>query len=74
MRPKFGTIAKNAGIEISQLKVFDIQIATEKDLISYDDAIRSADSENNLRLKIKLESKQAKQKTDLGSTFDKVDY
>ena len=74
MRPKFGTIAKNAGIEISQSKVLDIQIATEKDLISYDDAIRSADSENNLRLKIKLEGKAAKGQKDLGSTFEQVEF
>ncbi len=32
----------------------------EKDLISYEDAIANAESENNLRLRIKLEGKEAK--------------
>jgi twitching motility protein PilU len=69
-----GTIAKNTGIEISQLKVLDIQIATEKGLISYEDTMRSADSENNLRLRIKLEGKAAKGQKDLGSTFEQVEF
>jgi twitching motility protein PilU len=46
----------------------------EKDLISYEDAMRSADSENNLRLKIKLEGKAAKGQKDLGSTFEQVEF
>jgi twitching motility protein PilU len=46
----------------------------EKDLISYEDATRSADSENNLRLRIKLEGKAAKGQKDLGSTFEQVEF
>ena len=46
----------------------------EKGLISYEDAIRSADSENNLRLRIKLEGKAAKGQKDLGSTFEQVEF
>jgi len=46
----------------------------EKGLISYEDAIRSADSENNLRLRIKLEGKVAKGQKDLGSTFEQVEF
>jgi len=46
----------------------------EKGLISYEDAMRNADSVNNLRLKIKLEGKVAKGKQDLGSTFEQVEF
>ncbi|MBT5818901.1 MAG: PilT/PilU family type 4a pilus ATPase [Proteobacteria bacterium] len=46
----------------------------EKGMISYEDAMRNADSVNNLRLKIKLEGKIAQGKKDLGSTFEKVKF
>ena len=46
----------------------------EKGMISYEDAMRNADSLNNLRLKIKLEGKVAQGKKDLGSTFEKVEF
>jgi len=46
----------------------------EKGMISYEDAMRNADSVNNLRLKIKLEGKVAQGKKDLGSTFEKVEF
>ncbi len=46
----------------------------EKNLISYENAMRSADSENNLRLRIKLEGKAAKGQKDLGSTFEQVEF
>jgi len=46
----------------------------EKGQISYEDAMRNADSLNNLRLKIKLEGKMAQGKKDLGSTFEKVEF
>ena len=46
----------------------------EKGMISYEDAMRNADSVNNLRLKIKLEGKVARGKKDLGSTFEKVEF
>ncbi len=51
--------------------VFDL---FEKGLISYENAMRNADSENNLRLKIKLEGKAAKGQKDLGSTFERVEF
>jgi len=46
----------------------------ERGLITYEDAMRSADSVNNLRLKIKLEGKAAKGQKDLGSTFEQVEF
>jgi twitching motility protein PilU len=46
----------------------------ERDLISYEDAMRNADSVNNLRLRIKLEGKKSRGQTDLGSTFEKVEF
>ena len=46
----------------------------EKGLITYEDAMRSADSENNLRLRIKLEGKSAHEKRSLGATFDNIEY
>ena len=46
----------------------------EKGLITYEDAMRSADSVNNLRLKIKLEGKMAQGQKDLGSTFEQVEF
>jgi len=46
----------------------------EKGLITYEDAMRSADSENNLRLRIKLEGRSAHEKRSLGTTFDNIEY
>jgi len=46
----------------------------EEGLISYEDAMRSAESVNNLRLKIKLEGEASKGKKNLGSTFDQVEF
>jgi len=43
----------------------------EEGRISYEEAMKNADSQNNLRLKIKLEGKEAAQ-TDLGSTMKDV--
>lgn len=45
----------------------------EEGLITYEEAMKNADSQNNLRLKIKLEGKDAA-KTDLGSTLKNVSY
>lgn len=45
----------------------------ESDLITYDEAIKYAESENDLRLKIKLEGKAAKD-TKLGETLSDVGY
>jgi|TARA_B100000959_G_scaffold285526_1_gene360565 twitching motility protein PilU len=46
----------------------------EKGLITYEDAMRGADSQNNLRLKIKLEGKMAKSQKDLGSIFKNIQF
>jgi twitching motility protein PilU len=46
----------------------------EEGLINYEDAMRSAESVNNLRLKIKLEGEASKGKKNLGSTFDQVEF
>jgi twitching motility protein PilU len=46
----------------------------ETGMITYEDAMRSAESANNLRLKIKLEGGGAKSRRDLGSTFDQVKF
>ena len=45
----------------------------EEGLITYDEAIRNAESENNLRLKIKLEGKEAKS-TKLGKSIENVGF
>ncbi len=44
---------------------------TSKTLISYDDAIKNAESENDLRLNIKLHGKDAKL-TEFGETMEDV--
>jgi twitching motility protein PilU len=46
------------------MQTFDQALFTlyESDLISYEDALRNADSMNDLRLKIKLQGKEAKEK------------
>jgi len=49
------------GMQTFDQALFD---AYEKDLISYEEAIRNADSQNELRLRIKLESKKTKQAGD----------
>jgi twitching motility protein PilU len=48
------------------MQTFDQALFTayEQDLISYEEAIRNADSQNELRLRIKLESKKTKQAGD----------
>jgi len=43
----------------------------ERDLISYDDAIKNAESENDLRLAIKLKGKDAS-KTEFGETLANI--
>ena len=48
----------NAGCAPTQMALFDLY---EDDKISYEDALRNADSMNELRLRIKLEGKAAKQ-------------
>lgn len=60
-----------AGMQTFDQSLFSLY---EQDLISYEDALRNAESVNNLRLKIKLESKDAKGKEHLGSSLKNVTY
>ena len=48
--------SREAGMQTFDMALFDL---FEADLISYEDALRSADSMNELRLRIKLEGKEA---------------
>jgi twitching motility protein PilU len=59
-----------AGMQTFDQSLFQL---FEADLISYDEALRNADSVNDVRLRIKLESKNAKQ-GELGDTLRNVTY
>ena len=61
--------SRELGMQTFDQALFDL---FEQDLISYEDALRNADSVNDLRLKIKLESKNAKNR-DLGSGLDHLE-
>lgn len=51
--------SREIGMQTFDMALFDLY---EADMISYEDALRNADSLNDLRLKIKLEGKGAKEK------------
>src|SRR3990172_3999193 len=57
------------------MQTFDQSLFTlfEADLISYDDALRNADSVNDIRLRIKLESKDSKNR-ELGDSMRNITY
>ena len=55
--------SRNLGMQTFDQALFD---AYEANVISYEDALRNADSANDLRLQIKLTSKRAKS-TDLAA-------
>jgi twitching motility protein PilU len=59
----------------SGMQTFDQSLFTlyEADLITYDDALRNADSINDLRLKIKLEGKDSKNR-ELGESMRNVTF
>ncbi len=59
-----------AGMQTFDQSLFNLY---EAGLISYDDALRNADSQNDLRLRIKLESKDA-QGQELGASMRNVTY
>src|SRR4051795_5340330 len=61
--------SRELGMQTFDQALFDIY---EAGLISYEDALRNADSVNDLRLKIKLESKNAKNR-DLGSGLEHLE-
>ena len=59
-----------AGMQTFDQSLFNL---FEADLISYDEALRNADSINDLRLRIKLESKSAKS-GELGDSMTNITY
>jgi len=59
-----------AGMQTFDQSLFSLY---EADLISYDDALRNADSQNDLRLRIKLEGKDANAQQ-LGESMRNVAY
>src|SRR6185437_6193926 len=61
--------SRELGMQTFDQALFDL---FEADMISYEDALRNADSVNDLRLKIKLESKNAKNR-DLGSGLEHLE-
>jgi twitching motility protein PilU len=61
--------SRELGMQTFDNALFDL---FEQDLITYEDALRNADSVNDLRLKIKLESKNARN-MDLGSGLDHLE-
>src|SRR5229473_4108944 len=61
--------SRELGMQTFDQALFDL---FESDLITYEDALRNADSVNDLRLKIKLESKNAKNR-DLGSGLEHLE-
>jgi twitching motility protein PilU len=61
--------SRELGMQTFDQALFDLY---EADLITYEDALRNADSVNDLRLKIKLESKNAKNR-DLTAGLDNLE-
>lgn len=61
--------SREMGMQTFDQALFDLH---EADQISYDDALRNADSVNDLRLKFKLEGKDSKDK-DLSAGLDHMD-
>jgi twitching motility protein PilU len=57
-----------AGMQTFDQSLFNLY---EADLISYDDALRNADSVNDVRLRIKLEGKDSKNR-ELGESMRNV--
>jgi twitching motility protein PilU len=55
--------SKEGGMQTFDMALFDLY---EAGLITYEDAMRAADSMNELRLKIKLEGREAKARDTLG--------
>ena len=67
-----GAMAKSVewGMQTFDQALFDLH---ERDLITYEDAIKNAESENDLRLMIKLKGKDAA-KTEFGETLAEVGF
>jgi len=60
--------SREMGMQTFDQSLFDLY---ESDQISYEDALRNADSVNDIRLKIKLEGKEAKEK-DISAGLDSL--
>jgi twitching motility protein PilU len=58
--------SRELGMQTFDQALFDLH---EADMITYEDALRNADSVNDIRLKIKLEGKESKDK-DLSAGLD----
>jgi twitching motility protein PilU len=63
------TRSRELGMQTYDQALFDL---FEDDMITYEDALRNADSVNDLRLRIKLESKNAKNR-DMGSGLEHLE-
>ena len=61
--------SQNIGMQTFDQSIFDLH---ERELITYEDALKNAESRNNMRLKIKLESEGAKNQPPLGETLQSV--
>jgi twitching motility protein PilU len=59
-----------AGMQTFDQSLFNLY---EADLVSYDDALRNADSVNDVRLRIKLEGKDSKSR-ELGESMRNVTF
>ncbi len=62
--------SRESGMQTFDQSLFDLY---EDGLITYDEALRSAESQNDLRLRIKLESRDSKDR-ELGETLRNVTY
>ena len=62
--------SRELGMQTFDMSLFDLY---EEGLITYEDALRSADSVNDLRLKIKLESRTSKKGEDLSAGLDHLE-
>jgi len=62
--------SRELGMQTFDMALFDLYEAGQ---ISYEDALRNADSLNDLRLKIKLESKTSKKGEDLSAGLDHLE-
>ncbi|MBS1269252.1 MAG: Twitching mobility protein [Gammaproteobacteria bacterium] len=62
--------SRERGMQTFDQSLFDLY---EADLVSYDDAVRNADSENDLRLRVKLKGKHANSR-ELGDSMKNVTF
>ena len=62
--------SREGGMQTFDQSLFDLY---EESLITYDEAIRNAESQNDLRLRIKLESRDSKER-ELGETLRNVTF